>query len=331
MTTGPAWVEGAELAVLLPVADAVAVLARSLAATATGTGTGRPPDPDRTVLGLAAGQLLLMPASGPDAAGAAVGVKVTSVAPGNPALGRPRVQGVYVLLDAGTLTPTLLADAAALTTLRTSALSAVAVDHLAVPDAGRLVVFGSGPQAGAHVAAVRAVRPVREVVVVGRDHARAAALADALRRGAVLGGEHLSGSGVDARVGTAGDVAGADVVVCATSAAEPLLAAGAVADHACVVAVGSHEPHRRELPGALLGRATVVVEDGATALREAGDVVLAVAEGHLDPATLVALADVVAGRVHPPVDRPRVFKSVGMAWEDLVVAAEVHRRRTVAP
>jgi ornithine cyclodeaminase len=91
-----------------------------------------------------------------------------------------------------------------------------------------------------------------------------------------------------------------------------------------VIAVGSHEPHVRELDAALLARATVVVEDPATALREAGDVILAVHEGALTPADLVGLADLVrAPRVGAA---PRVFKSVGMAWQDLVVAAELHRR-----
>ena len=67
----------------------------------------------------------------------------------------------------------------------------------------------------------------------------------------------------------------------------------------------------------------MVVEDVATALREAGDVVLAIAEGALTPADLVPMRDVVTGAVAVPADRPLVFKSVGMSWQDLVVAAAV--------
>jgi ornithine cyclodeaminase/alanine dehydrogenase-like protein (mu-crystallin family) len=99
-------------------------------------------------------------------------------------------------------------------------------------------------------------------------------------------------------------------------------------DDAVVIAVGSHEPDARELDAALLGRATVVVEDVATALREAGDAVLAIAEGALTADDLVPMRDVVTGAVTPPADRPLVFKSVGMSWQDLVVAEAV--ARTVA-
>ena len=98
-------------------------------------------------------------------------------------------------------------------------------------------------------------------------------------------------------------------------------------DDAVVVAVGSHEPDARELDAPLLGRATVVVEDVATALREAGDVVLAIAEGTLTAADLVPMRDVLTGDVAVPTDRPLVFKSVGMSWQDLVVAAAVCRGR----
>jgi ornithine cyclodeaminase len=97
-------------------------------------------------------------------------------------------------------------------------------------------------------------------------------------------------------------------------------------DAVVVVAVGSHEPDARELDAALLGRATVVVEDVATALREAGDVVLAIAEGALTPVDLVPVRDVLTGAVAVPADRPLVFKSVGMSWQDLVVAAAVVAR-----
>jgi ornithine cyclodeaminase len=92
---------------------------------------------------------------------------------------------------------------------------------------------------------------------------------------------------------------------------------------AVVVAVGSHEPDARELDAALFGRAGVVVEDVAVALREAGDVILAIADGTLSPVNLLSMHDVVTGAVEVPIDRPLVFKSVGMSWQDLVVAAAV--------
>jgi ornithine cyclodeaminase len=105
-------------------------------------------------------------------------------------------------------------------------------------------------------------------------------------------------------------------VCCCTTAREPLFDGALVADHATVVAIGSHERDAREVDGALAHRATVVVESRASALREAGDVIAA----RIADADLVTLADVVRGRA---VDRgrPRLFKSTGMAWEDAVVAS----------
>lgn len=267
-------------------------------------------DPPRSALPVTAGQLLLMSSQTTHQ----VGVKVASVAPGNPDRGLPRIQGVYVLMDAETLTPVALLDGTALTALRTPAMSAVAVDVLARPDASTAVVFGSGPQAWGHVAAIRAVRPIEAVIVVGRDQDRAAAFA-----------ERVEATGVRARRGVATDVGSADLVVCATTSAQPVFDGSLTPDGACVVAVGSHEPQLRELDDDLLGRALVVVEDVATSLREAGDVIQAVASRALDPTRLQGIREVL---LKPPaLDdlRPRVFKGVGMSWQDLVVATAVYR------
>lgn len=264
---------------------------------------------DRSIFDVAHGQMLVMPAE----TATATGVKLVTAAPENSRRGLPRIQALYLLLDRVTLTPTALLDGTALTTLRTPAVSAVAVRHLAAPHASRLVVFGSGPQAWGHVEAIRAVRPLDSVVVVGRDHVRAEALAN-----------RVTSSGLSAEVGTAGSVAKADIVVCATTAAEPLFDSALLQPEACVVAVGSHEPDRRELDAKLFGRAaTVVVESVAVALREAGDVVMAVEEDVLDSDALVGLAAAVR---RAPVGGLSVFKSVGMGWQDLVIAEAVRVR-----
>lgn len=271
-------------------------------------------DVPRVGVPVEAGQLLLMPSA---ALGGHVGVKVATVAPANPAAGMPRIQASYLLFDAATLTLQALLDGTALTTLRTPAVSVAAVRRHLLRRDGPLdvVVVGAGPQAIAHAeafeAALGAHRPTSARFLV-RDPARAATRLPEGADVAVLGSTEAG------RL-----LAAADVVVCATSARAPLFAGGEVADHAVVVAVGSHEPDAREVDGALCRRATVVVEDPVTARREAGDIVLAVADGALDATDLVPMADVVTGRVEPSPDRPLLFKSVGMAWEDLVVAAAV--------
>jgi ornithine cyclodeaminase/alanine dehydrogenase-like protein (mu-crystallin family) len=245
-------------------------------------------DPPRGAVELDRGQLLVMPS----AAAHHPVVKLVTIG------GEPRIQGVCVVFDGETLAPMALVDGIALTNVRTAAVSALAVRHLAIPDARRLLVFGRGPQAHAHVEAMRAVRPIELVDMVGRDQARA---------------------GVDELV------AAADIVCCCTTAREPLFDGSLVADHAVVVAIGSHEPGLRETDDALAARATLVVESRASALREAGDVILAIEAGATSPDALVTLAVLVRGDARPDPARPRLFKSTGMSWEDAVIAATLAR------
>jgi ornithine cyclodeaminase len=270
-------------------------------------------DPRRTALAAEAGQLLVMPSS----VGADIAVKLVSVAPGNPARGRPRIQGVVVLFDPADLAPLALLDGIALTSLRTPAVSALAVRRLAAAQARRLVVFGAGPQAEGHVEAIRAVRPIDEVVLVGRDPAKAQRLAATFAAGDPA--SRCVYRATQAR-DVLHDLAAADVVVCATTAREPVFDSAPLRSGAVVVAVGSHEPDAREVDAALVGRAHIVVEDVATAAREAGDLVLADA----DPAGWQSLADLVrAGPAREP--GPYLVKTVGMAWEDAVVAGAATR------
>lgn len=270
-------------------------------------------DAPRTFAPVTNGELCFMPSEGNGKAG----VKLLSIAPNNAAKGRERIQGLYLLMDAETLTPEVLIDGIGITNLRTSSVSALAARHLAPEHAEKLVVFGTGPQGKAHIEAMCAVRPdISDVVVIGRDGARAEALAAwAIERG------------LRARIGhavpTKQAVSEADIVVCATTAAEPLFDAEWLREGALAVAVGSHEADKRELPGALLGRAHTVVEDRATALREAGDVILAIGEGHLGEGDLIGLRDLVRGEVALDEGRARVFKSTGQSWEDLAVAAAI--------
>ena len=123
------------------------------------------------------------------------------------------------------------------------------------------------------------------------------------------------------RAGPAPDaVARADIVCCCTTARVPLFDSALLPDHATVVAMGTHEPDAREVDAALVRRATTVVEARSAALREAGDVIQA------GTVPLATLDELVRGEVTVVPDRPRLFKSTGMAWEDLVVAAAAYDR-----
>ncbi|GAB2742085.1 ornithine cyclodeaminase family protein [Kitasatospora kifunensis] len=272
--------------------------------------------PGRSGVAVPGGELLLMPA----AADGYAGVKVAGVAPANSARGLPRITGSYLLLDGDTLLPLALLDGAALTALRTPAVTAVALDRLAVAGATHLVLFGAGPQAYGHLDALRAVRPLTRVTVVARRAEPAAELA-----------RHARTLGLAAAVGEPDAVAEADLVVCCTTATEPLFDGALVPAHAAVAAVGSHSPRAREVDGVLVARAACYVEARTAARLEAGDLLLADgadgAAGADGSAGWVNLAELVNGSAAVPTDRPRFFKSVGMAWEDLAVAAELHRRR----
>ena len=251
------------------------------------------------------GQLLWMPSTGRDH----VGVKLLTVG------GQPWVQGAYLLFDGPTLAPSAVLDGPALTDLRTPAVSFAGVLEIveARREPGRplrVAIVGSGPQAIHH--ALGAVELFGEVDVTF-----------------VVRTPRDVDCAVPHSVATELPT-GADFIVCATSAAEPVLADADVADHAVVVAMGAHHPDKRELPGELMGRARVIVEDAHVAEAECGDVMIAVDEGHLRRGDWTEFRDVVVKREAAlelaESDAPVVFKTTGMSWEDLAVAVEIVAR-----
>lgn len=269
---------------------------------------------------LPAGQLLVMPAANDEFAG----VKLVSVVPDNPHRGVPQVQGIYLLMDAETLTPVWQADGATLTDLRTAAVSLLAIELLLAarspwPDASPgsevrcAAVLGLGPAGRTHAAGLVALHDPSEVVMVGRDPLRTRAAADAVAEatGAAIG------------TATIDDLGRCDVVVCATSATSPLFERRAIDDRAVVAAVGTHVAAHTELPAALLADGSVYLESHA-ALAEAGDVLLAKTE-YPDIGVRATLGELVRGDATPAATGPWVFKSVGAGWEDLCVAAAMFR------
>jgi ornithine cyclodeaminase/alanine dehydrogenase-like protein (mu-crystallin family) len=271
----------------------------------------------RTSARLAAGELLVMPAE----AERLVGVKVLTLADGRhpPA---PAVQGAYLLFDAGSLRPLAVLDGPALTELRTAAVSALAVDLLAPADAGVLALFGSGPQARAHLQAIAAVRDLQRVMLIGSSTTGSEAILPLAER--------LS---LPARPATAADVAEADLLCCCTSAPEPVFDGSVLRPGCLVVAIGSHRPNRREVDTTTVRRSRVVVETREGVLAEAGDLLIPMAEGAFGEDDVEAdLFEVAANGglpPHPPSAGAAggrdlvLFKSVGAAFEDLAVADAV--------
>lgn len=278
-------------------------------------------DATRLSAPLSRGEFLFMPSE----LGKYAGVKVLTVTPDNPSEGNPRIQGSALLLDSHTHATLALVDGVALTNLRTPAVSLAGVADVLErrhPAGVHLVVVGGGIQGLLHVRAALAVVPVLSATVIVRGEGRGASF--------LAGCAELGVPAAEAVGGTAEAQAAfrnAGLVVTATSASEPVLADEDIADTAVVVAMGSHSPGARELPATLLGRSTVVVESRHTALDEAGDVVLAIADGALTLDDCRTFREVVrtAGEGIPD-DRPLVFKTTGMSWEDLVVASAVYEK-----
>ncbi|MDN5617894.1 MAG: ornithine cyclodeaminase family protein [Kocuria sp.] len=258
----------------------------------------------RTSAELEHGEFLMMPSEFGDYAG----IKILTLGPDNPRKGAPLIQGSYILFDSDTLSPLAVIDGPALTAIRTPAVSALGIEMLAAPDASRLVVFGTGPQAEYHVRAAAAVREISSVRIVGRSANKTARLV-----------ETLISEGFNAKAGEADDVENADIVACCTSSQEPLFDGDKVQNGAVVVAMGSHSPDARETDDALARRAAFYVEDVDTALREAGDAVIAVQRHLLRREDLGGLSSLVLDGKRDP-SRPALFKTVGMGWQDLVTA-----------
>ena len=300
--------------------------ARDAIGTALRAGESRPIA--RMSLAFGAGELLLMPAEDRDLAG----VKILTLAPSSaspkglaPRVGTPspsshadapgsHAQGIYVLFEAVSLTPVLLLDGAALTEVRTAAVSAWATDVLAPPDAKSLVLFGSGPQAHAHLRALADIRALEEMRLVTLDDRSASellALAESL--------------GIRATRAGASEVARADIVCCCTTSPVPLFDGALLRPGAHVIAIGSHLPDRRELDTATVLRSVVVVETRASALAEAGDLIIPIKEGGFGPELVAADLFELARGLVPPRDGDDVtlFKSVGVAFEDLAMARAV--------
>jgi thiomorpholine-carboxylate dehydrogenase len=255
---------------------------------------GRVVQPVRTMVAAPTGLMGVMPAI----YDGLLGAKLVTVFPGNAAHGIPGHQAVIQLFDVETGTPCGTLDGRVITEMRTAAVSAVAIDRLAPAGAHVLAVFGSGVQARAHVQALRVVRPIDEIRIWSRTTEHAERLA------ADVGGTAMSPE--DA-------VHGADIVVTVTHAIEPVLRGAWLREHVVVAAVGAVGASHRELDDEAM-RGSVVVDSRAAAAREAGDLLLA------DVAPYAELGEILAGTIPPPTAGPIVFKSLGLAVEDLATA-----------
>src|ERR1700722_2233002 len=238
--------------------------------------------------------------------GTVMGAKMVAFYPGNVNLQKHTHMAMIQLFRADTGEPLVTMDGRLITEMRTAAVSAVAIDYLAAPEAKVLAILGSGVQARSHMRALAGIRSFTEVRVWSRseDHARQFA------------------SEIGARVTTAEQaVSGADVVLALTSSPQPILMGRWLSPHAMVCAIGAATPDRRELDEEAM-RGPVVVESREAALEEAGDIVLANAQVSAE------IGELLNGAQWNRGERPVVFKSVGIAVEDIAAAQLVYDKFT---
>jgi alanine dehydrogenase len=235
--------------------------------------------------------------------GGALGAKLVTFFPNNEGL--PTHHAVIVLFRPETGEPLVTMDGRLITEMRTAAVSAVATELLARRDAGVLAILGSGVQARSHLEALRIVRRFREVRVWSPRHA-----AEFAREHGVT----ASGSAEEA-------VRGADVIVVATAATAPILKGEWLSPGAHINAVGATRPNWRELDDEVLVRAKLFVESREAAGKESGDVIAA-------RSVFAELGEVIAGSKsgRESDDEITLYKSVGVAVEDIAAADLVYRR-----
>ena len=278
--------------------------------------TGRAQQPLRTVLEVGSQKAFfaLMPAFIP--ASAALGTKLVTVYGSNAELGLPTHLATIVMLDAETGAPAAFLDGRFITEARTAAVSAVSTRLLARSDAGVLAIVGSGVQARSHLEAIANVRTLREVRVWSPNADHRARFVEEVR-------EHVKPANVSATSSAEAAVAGADIIVLATSSRTAVIRSDWVSDGTHICAVGACRPDQREMDGALVARSRLFVDSRAGALAEAGDIVLAIKEGLIQPGHIQGeLGEVAAGLVagrHDPRE-VTLFKSLGMAVEDVAAA-----------
>ncbi len=247
--------------------------------------------------------------------------KFGSLNPANTASGLPTIAAVIVVLDPVTGRPAAIMDGTVITTRRTAAASAVAVDAFGSPGATELAVLGCGTQGREHVRTLPRVRPIRSV----RLWEPSAERRDAAAR------ELAAETGLDVRAcATAREaVAGAPIVALCTLSSDPVLEAAWLAPGATVVSIGSIEPDRREVGADVVtGAARVIVDDPETAADHAGPIVDAIRAGVLAREEVIGLGDVLVGREKGRVrpDDLIYYNSTGIGVQDAAAATAVLAR-----
>lgn len=249
------------------------------------------------------------------------GLKAICVFPGNAEIGKDAHQGGVILFDGTNGQPLAMVNASAITAIRTAAVSGLATRLLARAEAGDLAIIGAGVQARTHLTAISCVRKLQRIRISARRLASAKQFAEEM--------QGQSPCPIEAVESNEAAVRGADMIVTVTTTREPVVNREWISTGAHLNAVGTFSFNAREIDTATMKAASLFVDRRESAFNEAGDYLMAAKEGAIGPDHIRAeLAEVVVGK-HPGRTSPEeitVFKSLGLAMEDLAAAAYCFRK-----
>lgn len=304
-------IDGATVRELFPMERAIEVMAEAMRRYSAGQVTL----PLRTILRPAGetGLMGTMPGYVSGGSLAGFGLKAMMLKPENPARGLDLHIGVVLVFDKETARPLAMMDASAVTAIRTAAVSAVATDALARPEAADLAILGTGVQGRSHLEAMRIVRPPRRV--------RAWSPNPGHLRAYLEWAKARHGIDVEACPGPAAALAGADLVCTTTAAKEPVVRAADLSEGAHVNAVGASFIDHRELTPEAVALASLFVDSRESAASESGDLRGAIDAGLADTGHIRAeIGEVLLGK-HPGRQDPAeitLYKSLGLGVQDIM-------------
>jgi len=302
---------------VLPMRDCMEVVGEALSALARGEGV----QPLRSGFLLPDRQGVLAWMPGSLAAGQPFGIKVLSIVDNPGDLGVESHQGGVMIFDPANGSPLALCEAGAITAVRTAAVSALATNKLARPDATTVAILGAGTQARSHIEAMLEVREISHIRIWSRnpDKVRVFAEEQAARHGVI----------VEPAADVASAVTDADIICTTTSAREPVLSAEVLEPGMHINAVGASIPSWRELDSDVLPHVTLFTDRRESLANEAGEYIKGLEEGFIEAGLVIPEIGEVLNRDHPgrtSETEITLFRSLGLAVEDIASAQLVYQR-----
>lgn len=269
--------------------------------------------PLRTVMQIEHGLTLTMPAY--LAKDNSLGIKIVSMFPNNPQKNKASINGIILLLDNITGEPLVMMDASYLTALRTGAICGLATKYFSKDIESTLTIVGCGVQALTQLQAILAVRKIKQVFVYSRNLENAKKFVKNLK--------HLCNIEVSEKLSTS--LKKSDIICTATTSIDPFINLKDLQPHVHINAIGSHSKNMQEISDDVLQKSVIIVDQISAAMKEAGEIINAVEQKKIKEESIIELGSWLLNKTNNFQDQMTVFKSVGLAIQDLAVAQVVYQ------